>query len=268
MLPSIQLGPWQMSTYGILSIVGLLVSGMYCTHRVLRLDHPPRVIFAGFVLAILAGLGGVVFMSFLITSYRTARYGLLAQPEGLSVVWTLSAGAIAVVLYTRKHNESVGRVLDLVALPIPLGLAIGRLGCFAAGCCYGRPTDSWLGVYLPDHDGMWAMRYPTQLMSAGANLIIFLTLVAVERYGTRRAGQGQTWPFNGFLVLLALILYSSKRFVMGFLRESGLPLLGPLTWMHLSALIVGVGSAMLIGWNLYWTAYRQRGQEVAKRKAV
>jgi phosphatidylglycerol:prolipoprotein diacylglycerol transferase len=257
MLPSIQLGPWQVGTYSILGIVGLLVSGMYCTHRLLRLDQPPKVIFAGFVLTILAGLAGVALMSFLITSYRTARYGLLAQPEGFSVVWALSAGAIAAVFYTRKHNESVGRVLDLVALPIPLGLAIGRLGCFAAGCCYGRPTDSWLGVYLPDQNGMWAMRYPTQPMSAGVNLFIFFTLVAVERYDARQANRGQTWPFNGFLVLLALLLYSSKRFVMGFLRESGPPLLASFTWMHLSALIVGLGSATLIGWNLYQTVSRQ-----------
>ena len=267
MLPSLQLGPWQVGTYSVLAIVGLLVSGTYATQRLLRLDQPRRVIFGGFVLTILTGLAGVVLMSFLITTYRMARDGFLVRPEGFSVVWALIAGALALLPYIRFHKESVGRVLDLVAPPIALGLAIGRLGCMAAGCCYGRLTDSPLGVYLPDHNGLWAVRYPTQAMSAVVNLLIFLTLLAVERYGQRRSTpapapsqeEGTTvrgWPFDGFLVLLALILYCSKRFVMGFLRESGPPLLGPFTWMHLSALIVGVGSAVLMGWNLYTSAQR------------
>jgi phosphatidylglycerol:prolipoprotein diacylglycerol transferase len=253
MLPTIHLGPWQIGTYGLLALVGLLVSGFGVIHRLLWLDQPRRVILIGFVLVILSGLAGTVFMSWLITSYRVARSGLLAQPEGYSVVWTLSFGTLVLIVYTWWQGESVGRVLDLVALPIPLGLAIGRLGCAAAGCCYGRPTDSWLGVYLPDHVGMWAVRYPTQLLSAAVDLFIFIALVAIERYGMRRVGRSRTWPFNGFSLLLALILFSSKRFVMGFLRESGPVLLGPLTWMHLSALIVLVGATGFMAWGLVRT---------------
>ena len=250
MLPYFQLGSWQIGTYGLLALVGLVVTGLCVIHRLLWLDRPRRVILTGFVLTILGGLAGTILMSWLITSYRVARSGLLAQPEGFSVVWTLSFGAVVIVLYTWRQGESVGRVLDLVALPIPLGLAIGRLGCAAAGCCYGRPTDSWLGVYLPDQVGMWAVRYPTQLMSAAVDLFIFVMLLVVERYGMRRVGRSRTWPFNGFLLLLALILFGSKRFVMGFLRESGPGLLGPLSWMHLSALIVVVGSVGFMAWGL------------------
>lgn len=253
MLPTFQLGPWQIGTYGLMALLGLLVTGLYVIHRLLWLDVPRRVLLTGFVLTILGGLAGTVFMSWLITSVRVARSGLLAQSEGFSVVWALSFGAVVIVLYTWKQGQSVGRVLDLVALPIPLGLAIGRLGCAAAGCCYGRLTDSWLGVYLPDHVGMWAVRYPTQLMSAVVDLAIFVTLLAFERVGMRRIGRSQTWPFNGFLLLLALILFSSKRFVMGFLRDSGAALVGPFTWMHLSALIVLLGSVVLMAWGLYHT---------------
>lgn len=261
MLPSLSLGAWQVSTYGLLAALGLLVGGTLAAQRLSRLQVPRRVILVGFVLTILAGLSGTILMSFLITSYRLARDGFFAQPEGFSVVWALSAGALVLVPYVWWHKESMGRVLDLVAPPIALGLAIGRLGCMAAGCCYGRPTDSSLGVYLPDQQGLWAVRYPTQAMSAVVNLLIFVTLMALERYGRPRAGQGQTWPFNGFLGLLALILYSSKRFVMGFLRENGPSLLGPLTWMHLSALIVGLGALALLGWNLRRVTVHAQRQE-------
>jgi phosphatidylglycerol:prolipoprotein diacylglycerol transferase len=266
MLPFVALGAWRVGTYGLLATLGLLASGTLVAHRLLCLDLPRRVILGGFVLTILAGLAGTILMSFLITSYRVARDGLFAQPEGFSVVWALSAGALVAIVYIRLHRQSVGRVLDLVALPIPLGLAIGRLGCLAAGCCYGRPTDSWPGMYLPDASGLWAMRYPTQLMAAIANLCIFLALVAAERYGRRHAGPGRTWPFDGFLLFLALILYSSKRFVLAFLRESGPPLLGPLSWMHLNALIVLLGSLGLMAWNLSRAAGRlpaRRGPQSA-----
>lgn len=250
MLPTVQLGPWQIGTFSIFAIAGLLVTGLYCIQRLARLDQPPRVILSGFVLTILAAMLAGLAMSFLITSYRAARYGLLARPEGLSIVFGFAAGALVAGLYSRMHDAPVGRVLDLIALPIPLGLAIARLGCAAAGCCYGRPTGSVLGLYLPDEQGVWAVRYPTQLMSSVVNLCIFAVLVAFERYGQRRAAAAQSWPFNGAIFLLALILYSAKRFVMGYLRDSGTPLLGPFTWMHLSALIVLFSCLALFAWNL------------------
>jgi phosphatidylglycerol:prolipoprotein diacylglycerol transferase len=188
-------------------------------------------------------------MPWLINTVRAAQNGPSFEPEGRSVVWALAGGMLVAAIYCRRHKISLARALDLGALPIPLGLAIGRLGCLAAGCCHGRPTDSWLGMRLPDEFGVWMVRYPTQLMSAAANLLTFLALVAAERYGMRRRSKdsvAETWPFNGFLVLLALILYSLKRFIMAFLRESGPPLLGPFTWMHLNALAVCVTSSILM----------------------
>jgi len=140
----------------------------------------------------------------------------------------------------------------MAAPPTALGLAIGRLGCAAAGCCYGRPTDSWLGVYLPDENGVWMMRYPTQLMCAAANLLIFFILLTVERYGVRRVSKNRGWPFDGFLALLFIALYSLKRFGMGFLRQAGaFPMIGPFSWMHVNALVGLVAATALIFWNLY-----------------
>lgn len=156
------------------------------------------------------------------------------------------------IVYCWRHRIPLGRAMDLGTLPVPLGLTIGRLGCAAAGCCYGNLTDSWLGAYLPDHNGIWASRYPTQLMSAAVNLLIFLTLLAVERYGQRRLGsrEGHGWPFDGFLALLFISLYCLKRLLIGFLRASAVPVLGPLGAMQVYALAGLVISTVLIVWNL------------------
>jgi len=251
MLPTLQLGPWQINAYHTLASLAIIISGMYSTHRLLRLPYPSGVILRGLFLAILGGAAFTYIAFYLSNLYLINRYGSLAQPENLRIIWTLLGGGLVVALYCRQHKASLGRVLDLgAALPVPLGLAIARLGCMAAGCCYGKPTNSWLGMYLPDEQGIWLMRYPTQLISAVANLLTFIVLLNLERYGTRRAGKEKSWPFDGFLILLFLALYSFKRVVVGVLRDNGPPLFGLFTWMELVALASLTGSVALLLWNL------------------
>lgn len=251
MLPTLEFGPWQVSTYQVTATLALIIAGMWAFHRLLRLDHPPGLIILGVFLVILSGFAGTLLITYLINVLRIARSGILMRPEGRSIIWALVTGLGVAAVYCRWQRISLGRALDMAAPPIALGLAIGRLGCAAAGCCYGRPTDSWLGVYLPDENGLWTMRYPTQLMAAAANLLIFLILLTVERYGIRRVGEKRGWPCNGFLTLLGLFLYSLKRFGLAFLRQSGaFPIIGPFSWMHVNALIGMAVTAMLILWNL------------------
>jgi phosphatidylglycerol:prolipoprotein diacylglycerol transferase len=143
-------------------------------------------------------------------------------------------------------------------LAIPLAQAIGRLGCLAAGCCYGKHTASWLGMCLPDANGVWMLRYPTQLMSSAANLLIFVGLLTFERYGTRRSAltatslverpgrRGEGWPFDGFLFLLYLSLFCFKRFSIEFLRGDAVSVSGPFTPTHIACLIVFIVSTALM----------------------
>ena len=253
MFPTIDLGSWQVSTYQVTAMLALITGGVWSWRRlqVFARHYPRSVILLGVLLAILGGLWGVLLITPLINMMRIRRFGFLAHHEGLSIVWGLAVGFVVVAIYCRWHGASLGRALDMAAPPLALGLALGRVGCFAVGCCFGRVTDSHLGMHLPDEHGLWANRYPTQLMAMAANLGILLILLAVERYGIRRAGKERTWPFNGFLILLFFLLYSSKRFILAFCREAGAyPLIGPLSWMHLNALIVGGTATVLIIWNL------------------
>jgi phosphatidylglycerol:prolipoprotein diacylglycerol transferase len=263
MLPFIQLGPWRISTYYLIDVLVVTFAGTWAFRRLLRLKRSVVVTAAGLFLTVIGGFVGTVLTTHLINLQRLASGGILARPETLSISRAVICGIAVAAIYCWKHKASLGLALDLVALPVILGLAIARLGCFAAGCCYGKPTDSWLGVYLPDVNGMWAVRYPTQLMSAAANLLIFFTLVAVERHGTHRParvalldsrpeGKDKSWPFDGFLALLGIALYSLKRFTIAFLREGGaIPIVGPLSLMHLEALAGLIVATALILLNLY-----------------
>jgi len=93
---------------------------------------------------------------------------------------------------------------DLFALALPAGEAVGRIGCFFNGCCYGTITNSPLAVY---QHGAW--RHPAQLYSAFVSLIIFAVLFALRN----------KMPREGDLFKLYLVLFGATRFGLEFIRE-------------------------------------------------
>lgn len=252
MFPVLELGPWQVSTYQVTATLAVVMAGMWTFHRLLRREYPLDLIIRGMFWTILIAFAGVYLATYLINVQRVAHNGILARPEGISIVWGLISGLGAAVVFCRRHHISPGWALDMAAPPTFLGLAIGRLGCASVGCCYGRPASSWMSVYLPDDHGFWLTRYPTQLMAFAADLLIVFILLAVERYGMGQRRKMGGWAFDGFLALLGLFLYSLKRFGLAFLRQSGgFPMIGSLSWMHISALIGMAGASLLILWNFY-----------------
>jgi prolipoprotein diacylglyceryltransferase len=263
MLPTLDFGFWQVSAYAFMVCLGAIVLIVYGFRRLLGLDLPVEVIGRVVFLATLGALGGALLPALTPMLVRFLRTGSWGAGEGLSIIYALLGGFGVAILYLWRQHAPIGQALDLGGLPTPLAQAIGRLGCFAAGCCAGKPTTSWLGMYQPNAYGEWAMRYPTQLLSAGADLGIFLILLLVERYGLHRAqreeerglgasaGPGQAsahmWPFDGFLILLYLELFSLKRFIMAFLREEPALMLGPFSPMHLYAVVgLGMGTVLIL----------------------
>jgi phosphatidylglycerol:prolipoprotein diacylglycerol transferase len=258
-LSTLQVGEWHVATYWVAVALAVTMGGSYAFHRLLRLDHPPRLIMQGMLLTVLGGFIGAGVITYLINTWLIARSGIFAHLEGMSIAWGIIGGAAVAAVYCRWHGASLGRALDLGVVPIPLGQAIGRLGCLAAGCCCGRATDSWLGMVLPDDNGVWMVRYPTQLMSAAANLVIFFILLAVDRYAVRRVGPHRSWPFNGFLALLYLVLFCLKRLAISTLRVAGsAEVVGPFSFMELSALGGLLVAGALLLWNLQRTTREEK----------
>jgi phosphatidylglycerol:prolipoprotein diacylglycerol transferase len=125
------------------------------------------------------------------------------------------AAVVVGIVYMRRHHLPVWKMTDCYAPGLALGQAIGRLGCFSAGCCYGKPTSSVLGVVFKNPYSLQTVGvplmvplHPTQLYEAIANLIIFVTLwLALRRK-----------RFNGQVFILYLFMYSIARFFVEFLR--------------------------------------------------
>ena len=248
MLPTITIFNAAINVYIVCAALGLFAGVAIAYVRLLRLGRPIAIVRLGIALTIGAGFTTMVAASLLINGWRQMQAGgaLPADGyEGVSVLWALVGGMVAGVAICRWQRAPVLRVFDLAILGAPLAQAIGRLGCWAAGCCYGKETEHWLGVYAPDDAGHWEERYPTQLISAAANLGIFFVLWFVDRRSYRADGTRQPWAFDGMLTLLYVMLFAGKRFFIALLRESGAPLLGPFNWMQVSALLA-IGLAALL----------------------
>jgi phosphatidylglycerol:prolipoprotein diacylglycerol transferase len=275
-LPTLDLGPWRIEAANVLYALAVLVGGAFYLYRLVRCRLRAGPTARALVWIVLGGGLGANLGGGLTLGYELLTGNPFPVPvKGVSFPGALLGGAVAAVLICHHHRCPLWWACDQAIPALPLGHAIGRLGCLARGCCYGRPTTSWIGLYLPDIWGDWAVRYPTQLLSAAANLLIFLSLLTVERVGRRKSpprpnplpqrereqaplapggrevgGEGG-WPFDGFLTLLYLGLYLLKRFGVEFLRGDTLPaLFGPLNSTHLvclAGLLLVLGAA---GWKL------------------
>ena len=94
--------------------------------------------------------------------------------SGFVVYGGVIAGALAAYIHCRKKKLAFIDYFDLLMPSVALAQGFGRIGCFLAGCCYGRPTDAWWGVVFPQGGIAPAgvPLVPTQLLSAGGDLLL------------------------------------------------------------------------------------------------
>jgi prolipoprotein diacylglyceryltransferase len=163
----------------------------------------------------------------------------------------VAGGALVGYIWARRRGFPVGACFDAFAPLLPIALAIIRIGCLLNADAFGRPTDSWVAMWLPDVYGEYAWRYPTQLVSMGMNLLLAAVLFGFEAY-TRRAGKPAGWPFPGFLFLLYVVLYCLGRIYFEFWRADMYPWIGPLTYTHLYCFI-----AILLAARGIWRGLRR-----------
>ena len=155
------------------------------------------------------------------------------------VVYGGLLGALPVLLlWCRKKGFSPLAWMDLVLPGVALAQSFGRIGCFLAGCCYGRPTGSPLGVIFPA--GSLAPAgvplLPTQLFSSAGDLLLCGALLLAERRDKRAGGTLGRY----------LLLYGIGRFLIEFLRSDERGSVGMLsTSQFLSLFAVAAGILLL-----------------------
>ena len=132
---------------------------------------------------------------------------------GLSMFGGLVLAIVCGIIYIYMKKLSVWRIADIVAPSIMLGLGIARIGCFLNGCCFGKPSQSFLAVIFPPDSPAGYMFpdtaiFPIQLVASFYGFFIFGILLALERFKR----------FDGFTFWLMLVFYSVARFTVDFFR--------------------------------------------------
>ena len=233
------IGPFTLHTYGLFVATGFLV-GLMVTVKVGKTEGitPQQTMDIGFVMIVAAIVGSRLMYVLMNISYYVKR------PMDIFKMWqgglVFSGGIVCVVLavlwYTRRHQLSFWKTADMWAPAMAVGQAIGRIGCFMAGCCYGKPTGSRWGVVFTDPHSLAPLNiplHPTQLYSSASNFIIFFILLLLHRKKT----------FDGQVFLWLLVLHSTARLFVerfrgddrGMILESGMTV----TQLVTLALLIG-----------------------------
>jgi prolipoprotein diacylglyceryltransferase len=198
--------------------------------RVRQVRFPAQSFALSYLAALMFGAGLGAYLFGTLNLLLSGAPGIARSVEG-----AIAGGIVAIELYKRVHGISL-RTGARFALPLAIGIAIGRLGCFFAGLddfTYGTPTS------LPwAHDfGDGIARHPVQLYesAAMAGFAIFYCLALRQR--------NHFVISNGFYLVLAF--YGLQRFVWEFFKPYA-SVIGPLTLFHLLSLVILLYAAVML----------------------
>jgi phosphatidylglycerol---prolipoprotein diacylglyceryl transferase len=256
-----RIGNFPINTYGVLLALAFLsalfIAARLAVHKGLPRD---RIYDLGLWMLVAALVGSKVLMLWTEPIYRENILHLISLDflRSGGVFYGGLIGAILVGYFLMRHYKlEWWKTADAFAPGIALGQSIGRVGCFAAGCCWGKPTSVSWGVKFTElgHQltGVPIGQYlhPTQLYEASATLIIFFLLLLV--YYRRN--------FSGQVILLYGLLYSITRFIIEFYRDdprgdiAGLTTVTGLSTSQMLSLIIGISS--LISLVLRWRRLKE-----------
>lgn len=215
------LGSFNFPTYGILVATGVIV-GLYMTARLAERQgiDPEKAWNLGIMVVLGAIVGAKVLLLINDFSYYSQHpseiFSLsVLQAGGVFYGGVLTALALS-VWYIRKHRLPWLRTADAFAPGLALGHSIGRIGCFAAGCCWGKPTHHWWGITFTDsfaHDRLGTPLNvplePTQLLESAVELANFFILYWLIK---RKKFEGQVMGSY-------LFLYGVARYFLEFIRD-------------------------------------------------
>lgn len=215
-----QVGSITIYTYGVLVAMGVVLALCYARRQARRAALDPEKIWNlgiyGVLVALLLAKVWLVFSSW---DYYAAHprdiFSIATFESGGTFYGGVLGAVLTLVVYSVVEKMPLVSVLDTFAAAVPLGHAIGRLGCFAAGCCYGKPTMVPWGVRFTNPAAaqiagtpLEVRLHPTQLYEAAAEFVNLLILVWI----------GGRQRFKGQMVGTYFLLYGAERATIEFFR--------------------------------------------------
>lgn len=238
-----KIGPLTIYSYGLMLALAFAIS-IFLLRKEAANQHfnVVKILDLVFWSLLIGIIGGRVFYILFNLNYfqGNPREAIMLHHGGLIWYGGLLFAFCFALVYLKINKLPVLKTLDLCAPYIALGQALGRIGCFLNGCCYGKPV-SW-GIYFPSHN---ARLHPTQLYSFVDLLVIFLIL----RWRQRSS------KVDGAVICLYFLLASAERFIIEFFRgDSSSFFLGLTSFQVISLSILSIA----IYANLYLYSRQRR----------
>ncbi|MCF6247006.1 MAG: prolipoprotein diacylglyceryl transferase [Desulfobacula sp.] len=210
----LSIGSFKLYTYGFFIAVGFLAA-MWISKRLARPQNiAPQTITDVYFVIMLSAIAGAralyVFISF--DAYKNNLFDIFKiWNGGLVFFGGFCAAILCSIVYIKKRNLPLWTIADIIAPGVALGHAFGRIGCFFAGCCYGKVCDLPFAVQYSHPESLaplGVLLHPTQIYSVISNLILFFILLALHKKK----------KFDGQVFLIYIMLYSFFRSIIEFFR--------------------------------------------------
>jgi len=246
-----KLGPLCVYSYGVMVAFGFALATACIYMRAPQFGIDRNSVIDAMIIMLISGIIGARALYVL----QNLNYYLVNPLEvpnlakgGLVWYGAFLAGLGASAIYIKKKGIDFWTAADLAVPYIALGQAIGRIGCFLNGCCYGTEVAPGpLVAFAVQSPYDTALHHPTQLYSAALLLLIFAVLRIWQDH--RR--------FKGEIFLGYCILYSSKRFLIEFLRGDNPRILFNFTLSQLiSFIMLALSLGIFINLAVLWKKRR------------
>lgn len=202
-------------TYGFFIAMGFLAAIILAKREAARLGEDPEKIMDLCFWFIVSGIIGarLLFVATKPTAYLNNPIEILMIWKGGLVFYGGFISAfIALFIFIKKYAMPLWKTIDIYAPSLALGHALGRIGCFFAGCCYGKTCDLPWAVTFTHPDTLarsGVPLHPTQLYSSVSLFILFGLLMVFK---SRK-------KFDGQLALTYIMLYGLTRSILEIFRD-------------------------------------------------
>ncbi len=203
----LNLGKFSLYTYGLFAAMGFLAAIWFATLEAKRcgVDHE-KIMDLSFYILVAAIVGSRL------AYIGTVPDEFLANPLEMFKIWRgglvfyggFVGAMLTAIIYLKVKHLPIWKTGDILAPAVALGHCLGRIGCFFAGCCYGKACDLSWAITFHDPASLAPINvplHPTQLYSSAGNFLIFLILFVVRRYQ----------KFEGQIFWLYVLLYGVTR---------------------------------------------------------
>ena len=228
--------------YGLMIAIGILCCIAMGMYRAKKYKLNPEAVIDIALYGVLAGFLGAKLLYVIVEFPAFIKDPLsVLGSEGFVVYGGIILGVLAAIIYCKVKGLVFLEYFDLCAPSISLAQGFGRIGCFLAGCCYGRETQSFLGVVVPANSmapaGIKVL--PTQLFSSAGDFLITAILLLYYKK-IKHTGDGGA---------LYMILYGVGRFLIEFLRADDRGNIGMLSTSQMISIVIVAGAVVLLWQN-------------------